>query len=82
MYANISAQHHVCYSLIILESDDNYAIQQHCFTDMDSNCNKSCDLKPHANFKSLFECCCNGHLCNDLIFNVTGIERVLMYVIL
>ena len=65
---------HVCYALFKLGDDGNLTIthmRQSCFDDEYILCNTECALGQHV-IPSIYDCCCTGHLCNDVEFNTTG----------
>ena len=80
-YTDREVGRHVCYAVFVLDNDGNLTkIQRQCFDDSHSVCSTECIIRELKNTPFIHDCCCTGHLCNSVEFNMTGMLSVCLSV--
>lgn len=78
-YTDREAERHVCFAVFVLDDDGNLTnFQQQCFDDPHSLCSMECAIQ--QDIPLIYDCCCTGHLCNNVEFNMTGSYSVCLFV--
>ena len=73
-YENHTETRFTCYAYFNVNTSTNSITRtvQHCWSELDSHCPKDCKLAQFFPGSSIYDCCCTGNLCNDVILELNG----------